>query len=377
MIRFRKMMQMCAMPVRKSPSALALAAVLMAAPGVNAADYMDLQIERTARNIAAVQDYFGVLEQKGLYGTAALLSEVSFRRPHEFRVRVTAPAELAGTQVSYHGTDLLTWWPQQELALIIRGFVPPDAASEGQRVADAYKANLENYYYGLGPVRDVAGFPALQIDQRARSSNQLVQASVTQVYDNHSFPLAGQVTLRGGAKFDYRWQKIVFNSSDRALPPLPVLPASTMIAEWNLAWPARTAAEVAARVPKAAAFPDALGGLPRDRLIIHPDGLPAVAGWYRNNDYYLLASATRDTGWNPFANEYGLQVPLGGGTARLVISPLNSNWTIRHGGVVYTVLTNLHPELAYREIVRVFAPSSAVAGVAAPAARPASVKKQE
>lgn len=333
----------------------ALLLPLCAAPAVQAADYLDVQIERTARNIAAVQDYFGVLEQKGLYGEKTLVSEIAFRRPHEFRVRVTAPAELAGTQVSYHDNELVTWWPQQELALIVRGFVPPDAASEGKRVADAYHANLANYFYGLGPVRDVAGLPAIQLDQRARSGNQLVQSSQSQVFDNHSFPLAGQMTLRGGAKFEYRWQKIVFNDATRSLPAVPVLPAHTMTAEWDMRWPARTQEEIAARVPKALPFPEKFAGIARERLLIHPDALPSVAGWYRDNDYYLLATATRDTQWNPFAQEYGLAVPLGALTARVTLSPLNSNWVVRHGGVVYTVLTNMHPELAYREIAALFA----------------------
>jgi len=350
-------------PRRAGVAAALFIAVCTAAGAspVQAADYLDVQVERTARNIAAVQDYFGVLEQKGLYGNHTLVSEVAFRRPHEFRVRVTAPAELAGTQVSYSGNELVSWWPQQELAVIVRGFVPPDSASEGKRVADAYHANLAAYFYGLGPVRDVAGLPALQLDQRARGSSQLVQSSVTQVYDNYSFPLSGQVTLRGGAKFDYRWQKILFNAAERALPAVPVLPPHTLAAEWDLRWPARTAAEAAARVPKALPFPERLGGLARERLLVHPDALPAVAAWYRNSDYYLLATATRDTPWTPFSQEYGLAVPLGPVSARVTLSPLNSNWQFRHGGVAYTVLTNLHPELAYREIAAAFAPPAAAA----------------
>lgn len=340
-----------------------------------AADYIDLQVERTVRNIAAVQDYFGVLEQQGLYGKVALLSEVAFRRPHEFRVTVTAPAELAGTRVSYHDNELLTWWPEQELALVVRNFVPPEASGEGRRVADAYHANLDNYFYGLGPVREVAGLPTIQLDQRARSGNQLLQSSLTRVFDNHSFPLAGDVTLRGGAKFSYRWQKIAFNDAQKPLPAVPAPPPSTMTLVWDLAWPARAAADVAARVPKAVAFPERIGGIARDRLLVHPEALPAVAAWYRDDNYYLLVTASRDTGWNPFAQPYGLDVPLGGTQARLVLSPLNSNWSFRRDGLVYTVLTNLHPETAYREIAAQFAP--AVAAKPQPARAPAAPGKDK
>lgn len=344
--------------IRSAGVALLIAGTVATGSLAVAADYMDLQVERTARNIASVQDYSGVLEQKGLYGDAALVSEITFRRPHEFRARVTAPAELAGTLVSYHGNELLTWWPKQEMALVLRGFVPPDSASEGKRVADTYAANLDNYFYGLGPVRDVAGLPTVQLDQRARGSNQLVQYALSRVYDNYSFPMSGQVTLRGGAKLDYRWQKILFNDNANVLPPVPVLPASTMTAVWDLGWPASTPADVTARVPKALPFPEKFGGIARERLIIHPEALPAVAAWYRDTNYYLLVTASRDTGWNPFSAEYGMSVPLGSTTARLVISPLNSNWSFRRDGVLYTVMTNLHPELAYREIAAVFATAS-------------------
>lgn len=344
------------------------------AGATHAADYLDLQIERTVRNIAAVEAYSGVLEQKGLYGTATLVSEVAFRRPHEFRVQVTAPAELAGTRVSYHDDTLTTWWPQQELALVVRGFVPPAAASEAARVESAYRANLASYFYALGPVSEIAGLPALQIDQRARNGNQLVQSSRTQVYDNYSFPLAGQVTLRGGAVLDYRWRKIAFNENAAVLPGPVSVPPSAMFIEWDLNGPARTAEELAARVPKAVAFPDTLAGLPCARRLVHPGGLPAVAGWYRTEDDYLLVTASRDVDWNPFAKNYGMSVPLGGTTALLVISPLNSSWSFRRDGLLYTVLTNLHPEAAYREIAATFAPPVAAKTDAAKAVVPTKGK---
>lgn len=352
-----------------------LAGVLVATPAP-AADYMDLQAERTARNVGAVESYHGVLGQRGLYGKTALVSEVSFRRPHEFRVRVTAPPELAGTQMSYHDDTLVTWWPAQELAVVIRGFVAPSTAGEESRIVDAYRDNLANYFYGLGPVKDVAGLPTIQVDQRARSAAHLVQSSLTRVYDDHSFPLSGQVTFRGGATLDYGWQSIRFNDASHALPAPPVLPPSTMVMAWDLAWPARGDAELAARLPAARPFPATLAGLPRAKALVHPESLPAVAAWYRDENYYLLVTASRDTGWNPFAHEYGIAVPLGGASARLVISPLNSSWVFRRDGVVYTVLTNVHPETAYAQLALAFAPPAAAKATlqAAPAGQGTTVQ---
>lgn len=339
-----------------------LAAVLSLAPvtATIAADYIDLQVDRTARNIAGIESYQGVIRQRGLYGDSALVSEVSFRRPHEFQARVTAPADLAGTLMVYHGDTLTTWWPKQELALVIRHFTPPAAAGEEQRIADAFRQNLENYLYGLGQVREVAGMLTVQVDQRARRDSQLVQSAMTRVYDDLSFPLSGQVTVRGGAKLDYHWDSIRFNDPEpAALPPPPELPASTLVMNWDLAWPARSAQDAAARLPKAVPFPDTFGGLARDRLLVHPEALPAIGGWYRDDNYYLLITASRDTGWNPFAAEYGMRVPFGGTHARVVLSPLNNSWSFRRDGVLYSVLTNLHAEVAYRELLAQFAPPAA------------------
>lgn len=325
-------------------------------PVSQAADYYDLQAERTARNIAAVQDYQGTLEQKGLFGDATVVSHVAFRRPHELRVRVTSPAELAGTAMSYHDNELLVWWPKQELGLRLTGLVPPASSTEAARVKAAYAANLEHYLYGLGPVRDVAGLPTVQVDQRARGPGQLVQSSVTRVYDTYSFPLAGKASFRGGATLEYAWKAIAFNQPSPALPAPPVLPASALVVSWDLGWPDRTAEEVAARVPRARALPESFAGLKRVKRLVHPESLPAIAAWYRDADEYLFVAASRDTGFSAFSREYGLDVPLGAARARLVLTPLNSLWQFRHDGVVYDVLTNVHPEVAYRALATHIAP---------------------
>ncbi len=318
-------------------------------PVALAEDYYDLQIERAARNIANVQSYHGVLSQQGLYGKSALVSEIVFRRPHEIRATVTAPAELAGSVVSYHNDELLTYWPKQEMALVIRHFVPPSSATEKQRISDSYRANIDAYLYGLGPVKEVSGKPTIQVDQRARNASQLVQSSLTRVYDEFSFPLSGQLTVRGGARLDYLWQAITFND-DTALPAPPVLPASTLLIQWDLAWPARTPAEISARVPKAVVFPETFAGIARERLLLHPEAVPAVGALYHDENYYCFITASRDVDWTPFQNDYGLPVPLDDLKARMTISAVNTSWSFRRDGVRYEVLSNAHPERIYREL---------------------------
>ncbi|MFZ5755901.1 MAG: LolA family protein [Pseudomonadota bacterium] len=320
------------------------------------ADYQDLQIARTVERVAAIESYSGELTQTGLFGSTPVVSEVAFRRPHDIWTKVTSPALLAGTVTRYTPDELLVWSPQQELALRIRHLTAPETASEGKRIEDAWRTNTDSYLYGFGKVQEVAGLPTIAIDQRARHGGQLIQSSLTRVYDDFSVPLAGTVTLRGGARLDYRYNRVAFNNN-AVVPPMPVPPASTLLVEWDMAAAGRSEADVAARVPKALPFPAKLGGLARDRLLIHPDAVPAVAGWYRDADYYLLVTASRDTGFMPLRDEkgpreYGLKVPLGERAldAHLVLTPWLSTWSFRRDGVLYTVLSNLHPETLYREL---------------------------
>lgn len=331
-------------------SAIAVAALLLA--GGARADYQDLQIARTVERVAAIENYRGVLEQTGLFGAATVVTEIAFRRPHDIWTRVTAPAELAGTVTSYRPDELLIYSPQQELALRLRNLTAPDTAREGERIAAAWRTNTESYFYSFGKVQEVAGLATIAVDQRARYAAQLVQSSLTRVYDDYSFPLAGTLTLRGGARLDYRYRSIAFNKDAAAVPAVPALPPSTLLVEWDLAAAARTDAEVAARVPKAVPYPEQFAGLARNRLLIHPDAVPATAAWYRDANYYLLITASRDTGFQPLSREYGLEVPLGehGPKARLVLAPWLSTWSFRRDGVLYTVLSNLHPETLYREL---------------------------
>lgn len=333
-----------------------LAATVLLLAGTVQADYQDLQIARTVERVAAIQNYRGVLEQTGLFGPATVVTEVAFRRPHDIWTRVTAPAELAGTVTSYRPDELLIYSPQQELALRLRNLTAPDTAREGERIAAAWRTNADSYFYSFGKVQDVAGLATIAIDQRARYASQLVQSSLTRVYDDYSFPLAGNLTLNGGARLDYRYRSIAFNQDASAVPTVPALPPSTLLIDWDLAATARSEAEVQARLPKALPFPQQFAGLARDRLLIHPDAVPATAAWYRDANYYLLITASRDTGFQPLSREYGLEVPLGApagegsSKARLVLAPWLSTWSFRRDGVLYTVLSNLHPETLYREL---------------------------
>lgn len=325
---------------------LAACCLIIACP-LAKADYLDLQVERTARNIAALHNWRGIVEQRGLYGSEPVVTRTVFARPHDFHSEVTAPAELAGTVLHYTPGRLLAWYPRQETALVLDGFAPPSSATEGKRVDTIYRANVAAYFYALGEVTELDGRPVIAVDQRARRPAQLVQSSHTRVFDNYSFPLAGKLVLRGGARLDYRYRDVVFNEEGLAVPPAPVLPPQAMVVRWDLAWPPVDDARAEQRLPRAPRLPATLGGLPRARLLEHPESVPAVAGWYSNGDFYLFVAASRDTGFRLLSADYGLSVPLGEDTAQVAISPLGSQWTWLQDGVLLSVLTNLHPEVAY------------------------------
>lgn len=313
------------------------------------AGWAEMQIERTVRNIAAVQSYHGVLEQQGLYGNDTVTSEIWFQRPHDFHSHTSAPASLAGSVTRYSENTLMTWLPTLDIALIIRNLPAAPAEQEAKRIEDAWRENSKRYFYAMGQVSTVAGHDTIELEQKARKPSDLIQHSRTQVLDQYSFPLAGNVTLRAGDTFSYRYQRIQFNQP-LTLPAAPVLPASAMQIEWDLNWPDVSTEALSARLPAMGALPDSLLGLPLQRRLIHPGALPAVAGYYSDGNYFVLLTAARDFAL-PNPMPYGLNVSLGKDKpALLVLTPLINTWSFSSGGVAWTVTSNQHPELMYSSL---------------------------
>ena len=318
---------------------------LLTSPG-SSAGWAEMQIERTVRNIAAVQSYQGVLEQQGLYGNDTITSEIWFQRPHDFQSHTSAPASLAGSITRYSQNTLMTWLPTLDIALIIRNLPAAPAEQEAKRIEDAWRENNKRYFYAIGQVSTVAGHDTIELEQKARNPNDLIQHSRTQVLDQYSFPLAGNVTLRGGDTFSYRYQRIGFNQP-LTLPDAPVLPASAMQIEWDLNWPDVNTEALAARLPAMGTLPDSLLGLPLQRRLIHPGALPAVAGYYSDGNYFVLLTAARDFAL-PNPTPYGLTISLGKDKpALLVMTPLINTWSFSSSGVAWSVTSNQHPELIY------------------------------
>ncbi|MCK0155536.1 hypothetical protein MWU49_17635 [Alcanivorax sp. S6407] len=320
--------------------------LFLVAASTSFAGWAEMQIERTVRNIAAVQSYHGVLEQQGLYGDDMVKSEIWFQRPHDFHSHTSAPASLAGSVTRYTGDTLMAWLPTLDIAVIIRNLPAAPAEQEAKRIEDAWRENTRRYFYALGNVSKVAGHDAIELKQKARNPDDLIQHSRTQVLDQYSFPLAGDISLHGGDGFSYRYQHIEFNQPI-TLPEAPTLPASAMQIEWDLDWPDASGDAVTARLPAIGKLPDALLGLPLQRRLIHPGALPAVAGYYSDGNYFVLLTAARDFGL-PNPAPYGLDVTLGKDKpALLVLTPLINTWSFASSGVAWTVTSNQHPELIY------------------------------
>lgn len=331
---------------RPAPTPLMAASLFLLACNNSFAGWAEMQIERTVRNIAAVQSYQGVLEQQGLYGNDTVKSEIWFQRPHDFHSHTSAPASLAGSVTRYSEDTLMTWLPTLDIALIIRNLPAAPAEQEAKRIEDAWRENTRRYFYTLGNVSKVAGHDAVELEQKARNPNDLIQHSRTRVLDQYSFPLAGNVTLHGGDSFSYQYQRITFNQP-LTLPEAPKLPASAMQIEWDLNWPDVSSEAISARLPALGNLPDSLLGLPLQRRLIHPGALPAVAGYYSDGNYFVLLTAARDFAL-PNPAPYGLSVSLGRDKpALLVLTPLINTWSFSGNGVAWTVTSNQHPELMY------------------------------
>src|SRR5690554_5375244 len=157
-----------------TPITLIASLILMASPAAMAG-WAEMQIERTVRNIAAVQSYHGVLEQQGLYGDDTIKSEIWFQRPHDFHSHTSAPASLAGSVTRYSDDTLMTWLPTLDIALIIRNLPAAPAEQEAKRIEDAWRENSKRYFYAMGQVSTVDGHDTIDLEQKARKPSDLIQ----------------------------------------------------------------------------------------------------------------------------------------------------------------------------------------------------------
>jgi outer membrane lipoprotein-sorting protein len=319
---------------------LLLALALQASSSSCSAD--DAMMARTVRNQQRIQSYRGVLAETGVLGSGEMRSEVLFKRPYRFLSRVLAPASYAGVSLAFDGQSFVLYYPNARYAIVFEHLAPPTSDEQRRIVADAYRHGRATYEYDLGASGHVAGLPVVTLQYTARRKGFIHPTGSLQIYDQYSFPLAGEMSFGGDARYAFRFQQMTFNCPlDDSLFALP-LPDGTVVSRWDLTAAGVSEAQMRTEAGFQVALPARMPpGFALDRIVRLDGPVAAYTAIYRRAHHFLLVSLFRDMGLRPASEEHGVPVEVAGRRGRLVLNPVASTYAFAQHGTSYIVTSNL------------------------------------
>jgi outer membrane lipoprotein-sorting protein len=304
--------------------------------------WQDYQLKRIVRNWHKVESFEGTIVETGVVPDAEVKTDVVFERPNRFAVRVAEPVEWAGSTATYDGNTLVFHYPQLRWAIRFDNVALPAGEEADRLIEYQYRRDIARYDYHLSGSTKVADLATITLWHNAKAANSLNRRGWTKVYDNYSFPLAGEWRFEGETTYTYRYDRIAFNTAIDDGTFITTIPEGTLISSWDLAGPAWEEARVRKEAKFALVLPDdnALG-LSRKKIVRAPGPIPAYCVRYERSSHFVLMTAFASGGMS--VPEYGLPLEEG----RLIIGPSISSFAFVHDGTYYSLLGNV----PYEELV--------------------------
>lgn len=305
----------------------------------------DWQRDRLVNHLEKIRNYHGTIVESGILdGKEELVSEVWFQAPGRYSVIVRSPEKHAGTQMSYDGKELRLFYPQTKFAIVYKNLSSLTAEDRTKLVHDLFNANLESYDYQLGGNYKIAGYPAVQVDFKAKTNRSLVSKGGSRVFDDYSFPLWTSLDYRNGRTYSYVFRDIKFNTEKFDLPRLEV-PTDAIVSDWDLASKgvseaeARKDAGFGFRLPKSLPM-----NLKLEKIIRQKGPVPAFTAQYGARPYSLSVITFKDYGVSLVPGGRGLKVTIGKSEGRLIPNPHMSSLSFASEGAQYVLVGNVPEE---------------------------------
>lgn len=319
--------------------------VILSTCGCEAA-FREWQRERLLSHVAKLQSYQGTIVESGILDSNEdLVSEISYQRPGQYATTVIAPDAHSGSKLSYDGTTLQIFYPKTKFAIVYRNLKPLSDADQKSLLEDQFNTNMEMYVYELGKEKQVAGLKTIELKFGPKvPSTGLVSGGSSQIYDEYSFPLAGDLFF-GKHRYSYRFKEIKFNEKKNEKGFSFPIPKDTIISDWDLSSPAVPEAEVKSSAGFKFNLPTEL---PRkmslSKIIKQKGPIPAFTAIYEKHPYFMNIVFFKNYGFSAAPKGRGIKIQAGPVSGELVPNPHISSFSFIAGDTQYIITGNVSAE---------------------------------
>ncbi len=198
-------------------TSVALAGVLSLLTGCRGA-LEDYAFNRAYTRLSALEGYEGRLVETGMLNSAKegeLVSRVRYRKPDHYWVETEKPARLKGNQLVFTGTELWLRFPHESFAIHWKNLPRLNEDEREVLARNRFRRSIELYDWeqnGPGGLTWVA---------QAKDSGSLIEREISRVEGEHFLPVEGNLEMRNGARYGFRFEEVAFNPNADAAEPVP------------------------------------------------------------------------------------------------------------------------------------------------------------
>lgn len=301
-------------------------------------------IDKTYENLSKIENYQAQIHQQGIYNDQPVTTEVQFKSPESFFVKVAEPEQIKGLSIRFSGDQLAYHFPQQNYSLLLQGLPTPKKDTDRQRVEDMYWFNNANYKRTFTPSIEVAERISVGVDMDAKESGLNLRKTSLFIDYDYSIIMQGSFEYSGGAKSQITTQAISFNQADFDLAEITPIKDSNK-QEWNFNKADNNKDKVAKVLGKGIRWPslsdDETWQLGNTRYLANPENNSAAS--ISSSDHYFLAttvSASDVNNW-PLGTPIALSDKVKG---QLLQSPSLTSLHFVMDNKSYQLFSNIHAE---------------------------------
>ena len=300
------------------------------------------QKDRLTSHLSRLKSYHGVLREKGvLESKEDLVSEIWFQQPMNYFVKINSPKKYAGSTLTYDGKNLFLYFPNTKYGILYQNLQQPTPEDFKNLIAQGFDYNMDHFNYELGRKSKVLGFEIVDLLFRAKQEDLLVHSGISRVYDELSFPLAGELTFKGGQKYLYSFDSIEFNNAT----PVDRFAISKSSAETMSFWDVNASGLSDGEVEKEANFKFVLSqkipaGFHLKKIIKQKGAVPAFSAIYEKRPFFIFVTSFKDYGFSLIPAGRGIHIG-GKESGELLPNPHLSSYSFVHNEVQYNVTGNI------------------------------------
>lgn len=300
-------------------------------------------ISRTHDNLNKIENYTAVIEQTHSNSPDKVVSQLLFKKPHNFHLTVSQPSHLTGFEAGFNDHAILLHNPNTSRAIKLEGLKSPTSASRLEQVKNIYWYNNERYEQVFKPSINIAERLSVGLDFIAKDSDSEITKVNSFADYHHSIFMQASYSFSSGITSKFTHTEMAFNQEQISLPSLRV-PKKTDMLFWDFNRASLSDKQARERISTDIRWPldkDDIWSFGQHQFYQQTNSQTAAAYFY--NDAFFMIALTQPAETKKELLE-GTPLLLNKTKVQFAQWPSFSDLTFELNGIHYILISNIHPQ---------------------------------